>query len=119
MIAANYFKFEDNEDPGEEEENKRPVERWGFWKNDDTVVINSTIFERIMKQGGFQGKSFLSWAKKHDLLELGEGGRTKKKIKNKVFSGRGVVIKTTYGEPEETAVLGALADEMYEDLPFK
>jgi hypothetical protein len=119
MIAANYFKFEDNEDPGEEEENKRPVERWGFWKNTDTVVINSTIFERIMKQGGFQGKSFLSWAKKHDLLELGEGGRTKKKIKNKVFSGRGVVIKTTYGDPEETAVLGALADEIQEELPFK
>lgn len=119
MIAANYFKFEVNEDPGEDDENKRPVERWGFWKNDDTVVINSTIFERIMKQGGFQGKSFLSWAKKHNLLELGENGRTKKKIKNKVFSGRGVVIKTTYGDPEETAVLGALADEMYEDLPFK
>lgn len=119
MIAANYFKFEETEDPRDDDENKRPVERWGFWKNDDTVVINSTIFERIMKQGGFQGKSFLSWAKKHDLLELGENGRTKKKIKNKVFSGRGVVIKTTYGDPEETAVLGALADEMYEDLPFK
>lgn len=118
MIAANYYKFEDSE-TGSDDEHKN-VERWGFWKDEDTVVINGTVFERIMKQGGFQGKSFLSWAKKHDLLDLGEGGRTKKKIKNQVFSGRGVVIKTTYGDPAETAIIGALADEAsYKELPFK
>jgi len=120
IIAANYFRFEDNEDPREsDDESKRPIERWGYWKAEDIVVINGTIFEQIMKKGGFQGKSFLSWANKNKLLEVGDDGRLKKKINNKIFSGRGVVIKTTYGNPIETAVLEDSTDDDYKDLPFK
>jgi hypothetical protein len=111
MIIANSFRFDESSDAN--------AEQWGYWKDDDsTVVIIGSIFNKIMKQGGFQGKSFLSWAKKKNLIECDSSGKTKKLVRFQGKPARAVVLKTTYNV-DESAILGALADEMYEDLPFK
>jgi hypothetical protein len=110
-IIANSFRFDESSDTN--------AEQWGYWKDDDsTVVIIGSIFNKIMKQGGFQGKSFLSWAKKKNLIECDSSGKTKKLDRFQGKPARAVVLKTNYNVDEPT-VLTALADDMYEDLPFK
>ena len=61
------------------------------------MAINGTIFERIMKQGKFQGKAFLSWAKRKNLVDCDKDGNAKKVVKHYGKSIRAVVIDTTYG----------------------
>lgn len=110
-ILANSFRFDGSCDA--------TTEQWGFWKDDDsTVVIIGSVFNKIMKLGGFQGKSFLSWAKKNNLIECDSCGKNKKLVKFLGKPVRAVVLKTTYNT-EETAILGGLADLDYEELPFK
>ena len=118
MIIANSFRFEDNEDGGDDDENKRPVERWGFWKDEDTVVIIGSVFNKIMKQGGFQGKSFLSWARKNNLIECDSSGKNKKLVRFQKKPVRAVILKTTYNA-EESAILEDSSNTDYEELPFK
>lgn len=104
-IVANAYRFEDNPEAN--------VEQWGFWIGENQIAINGTIFERIMKQGKFQGKAFLSWAKRMDLIECDSSGNPKKVVKQYGKPIRAVVIKTT-AEPEN------LEDyEDFKELPFK
>lgn len=107
IIAANHSRFEYDIESS--------AEQWGFWVKDDVqLAINGTIFERIMKQGGFQGKAFLSWAKRNNLIECGEGGRTKKVVRAYGKTLRAVVIDTTWSRDRD-AELEAITAE----LPFK
>lgn len=114
MVVANMFHFEASEDS----DIKDTVERWGYWKDEETVVIIGQRFDRIMKEGGFQAKSFLSWAKRHDLVECDPKGNTKKVVKFLGRSVRAVIINTNYNT-EESAIIGALADSLEDELPFK
>ena len=111
-ISANLFRFEDNSEAN--------VEQWGIWKDEDTVAINSTIFENIMRKGGYQGKAFLAWARRMDLLECGESRRPKKVIKMYGKSVRAVVLKVRYeGEEDaENAVNSTSIDSLEKALPF-
>lgn len=108
-VVANSFRFDDDTETA--------GEKWGFWK-DNSVIINGTIFNRLMKQGGFQGKSFLSWAKKKNLLECDPKGNPKKVVKFLGNSIRAVVIRTDYGM-EENPVISTVSDDFPEELPFK
>ena len=108
-VVANSFRFDDD--------TETTGEKWGFWK-DNSVIINGTIFNRLMKQGGFQGKSFLSWAKKKNLLECDPKGNPKKVVKFLGNSIRAVVIRTDYGM-EENPVISTVSDDFSEELPFK
>ena len=61
-IATNPSKFAN--DP----ENK--TEQWGiFLEGDQYAVIVGKIFDRLMKEAGFQSKAFLSWAKKNGVIK--------------------------------------------------
>lgn len=115
IVVANMFHFEDSETGSED---KDRVERWGFWKDEDTIVIIGDRFNKIMREGGFQAKSFLSWAKRKGLIECDPKGLTKKVVKFMGKAIRAVVIKTNY-DTEEAAIIGALADSIEEELPFK
>jgi len=115
IIAANAYKFtvENAVDASLD------MESWGFWKGENQVVIIGTIFDSLIKKGGFQSKAFLSWCKKHDLVETDLKGNPKKLVKKWGNTFRAVVIRTDYCDPEELKTLEnqALEDD-FKDLPF-
>lgn len=77
FVISNSYKFKTNED---DTTNASDKEMFGFWKESDTVCIIGQVFDRAMKQGGFQSRAFLSWAKGLNLIET-QDGRTKKVVK--------------------------------------
>lgn len=105
-IAANQFRFEENPETNSEQ--------WGMFQEGNKVAIIGTVFERLMKSGGFQGKAFLSWAKRNKLLDCDVIGNPKKVIKFYGRTARAVVIRTDFGldGPEEL-------DPIIKELPFK
>lgn len=104
-IAANQFRFEEN--------TEITTEQWGMFQEDNKVAIIGTVFERIMKQGGFQGKAFLSWAKRKDLIEYDMRGTPKKVIKFYGKTARAIVIKTDYCQEKPIEI-----DPIIKELPF-
>lgn len=61
-IATNPSKFANDPDS--------KTEQWGiFLDGDQYAVIVGKIFDRIMKEAGFQSKAFLSWAKKNGVIK--------------------------------------------------
>lgn len=112
QININFFEEDDDDD-----NSGAPRQRWGFFKGESQVVIWSAKFDEIMEKGGFQAKSFLAWAKKHDLLELGDGNRPRKLISHgKIRASRAVVIKTDYGN--ETPIDSGFEAVDDSELPF-
>lgn len=105
VIASNQFRFEDDSEV--------KTEQWGLFQEDNKVAIIGTVFERIMKQGGFQGKSFLSWAKRMDLVECDTAGNPKKVIRFYGKTARAVVIKQGFQQEAEEI------DPIIQNLPFK
>lgn len=111
-IQINIRNFEDSET-----DDAVQYQKWGFFKDDNYVAIYSAKFDDILSGGGFQAKSFLAWAKKKNLLELGEDGRTRKNISHGNIRGsRAVVIKTDYGN--ETPIDADFVTADMENLPF-
>lgn len=51
-------------------------EVWGKIDADKVYIIKS-VFDREMQSQGFNSTAFLSWAKRRDLIECGDGRRTK------------------------------------------
>ena len=124
-LSVNARHFADND--GEEVEGN--IEQWGFWKDSDHVVINGNVFDEILKGAGFQSRAFLSWCKKHDLIETDAKGNAKKGVRYKGNLFRAVIIDVTYKhgmeEPEEIHEKPEndgfmhLPDGIQEELPFK
>lgn len=106
-IISNSFKFKSNEHDTDVASDK---ELYG-WKKDTKVCIIGTVFDRVMKQGGFQSRAFLSWAKKENLIECGADGRAKKLSKINGSPVRCVVI-------DLVDLDGTDFDEFYGDIPF-
>lgn len=103
-ISANAFRFE--------EDDEMKVEQWGFWQDDKRkqVAIIGTVFDKIIKQSGFQSKAFLSWCKRVGIVETDAKGSAKKVVRryNQVF--RAVIIRVDY--------LMEDAEDMDEKVPF-
>jgi putative DNA primase/helicase len=53
-------------------------EVWGRIEDEYTIII-SNVFEQMCKRGNFSSRSFLSWAKKRNLLDHEEKRNTKRK----------------------------------------
>lgn len=71
MIASNYsLHFEYDVE--------RPQALWGVIEDGYAVIIGS-VFNKLMKDAGFQDKAFLAWAAKQKLLKTNGDGRYKKK----------------------------------------
>ena len=59
-------------------------EVWGKYGKDHIYFIKS-VFDKAMSDAGFNSTTFLSWAKRRDLLETESGRHTKKaRIDNKL-----------------------------------
>lgn len=74
FVASNSVRFRSSDD--------NPGEVWGEVSNSYIYIIKS-IFDSKMKDAGFNPVSFLSWAKRRDLLETssGSGFRKRKRLK--------------------------------------
>lgn len=101
VIASNYSKF----DP---DNNDYHGEIWGKGLGGTKTAIIGTVFDKIMKQGGFQTKSFLSWANREGLLEC-DGKQLKKKVSINDSRPRCVVIDMRDDDEELIPA---------EDIPF-
>jgi hypothetical protein len=66
LIASNPLKFNGSDQP----------EVWGKIAPDRIWIIKK-IFDRELQAAGFNGASFLAWAKRRDMLVCDEGRRTK------------------------------------------
>lgn len=78
MVASSINNFKTN-DFGD-----YTKECWGKIEDDyvehiQKIFIIKSIFDRQMKENGYNSQSFLSWAKQRNLLETDEGRNTKRK----------------------------------------
>ena len=112
-ISVNSRHFAEND--GEDIEGN--IEEWGYWKDEDHIVINGNIFDELLKGAGFQSRAFLSWCKKKNLIEPDSKGNSKKLVKHKGNTFRAVIIDTSYNR--ETAENSGFMEEWEDDLPWK
>lgn len=112
-ISVNSRHFADND--GEDVEGN--IDEWGYWKDQDHIVINGNIFEDILKRANFQSKAFLSWCRKNNLIETDKNGNPKKVVKHRGKLFRAVILDTSKGEekPENDGFMPV--DDI--ELPFK
>lgn len=69
VIASNFHKFNELDCNGE---------LWGDYDRiENKVRFIGSIFDRVLKQGGFQPRTFLSWAAKNNIVETDAKGNTK------------------------------------------
>lgn len=105
VIAENQFRFDDV--------NADHTNQWGYYLTDERyVAINGNRFDAIIKEGGFQSKSFLVWCKKQGIIQTDGQGNPKKVVTHNGMNFRAVVIRNDYGHEPETL-------DFTEDLPFK
>lgn len=74
LVARNPSHFDEENDK---------VERWGKIC-DGYIYIVKSVFDRELSNGGFNGTSFLAWARRQDLLKtdpVGKDGKIRKTIK--------------------------------------
>ena len=87
----------------------------GKWIDENTIAIVGSVFDKVMKQNGFQSKAFLSWAAKQGLIDTDNQGNFKK-------------LKKIDGVPVRCVIL-SIRDENYDkpidfedvdlsDIPF-
>lgn len=116
-IAANSFKFTEK---GVSSISSSEI--WGCWTAENQVAIIGSIFNRLLKDGGFQAKAFLSWCKKKNLIECDSKGNPKKNIRpgGSPNPCRAVFILTDYLNNEEAETLkNQELEEDFKQLPFK
>lgn len=85
IVAMNEFHFEETDGF---------VERWG-WKNlhSETICINRTIFGQLMVNGGYDARSFLSWAVRKGIVLGSTVKATGKTIPTKIAKRKGAVMR--------------------------
>lgn len=88
---------------------------YGKWLDNDTVAIVGTVFDKAIKQGGFQSKAFLSWANKQGLIETDNRGTFKKAIRINGVLVRCVIL---FIKDENYDVPQDFSDVDLSDIPF-
>ena len=79
------------------------------------MAIVGTVFDKAIKQGGFQSKAFLSWANKQGLIETDNRGTFKKAIRINGVLVRCVILSIkdeNYDVPQD------FSDVDLSDIPF-
>lgn len=96
---------------------------WGCLDGGYAYIIGN-IFEQMCKRGNFSSKSFLSWAKKRDLLDCSDGRLKKQK---RIGSAKPYCVCLKYPdsvddedstlEPDENGFV-EVTEQMQAELPF-
>ena len=115
-VAMNAFRF--NYDPD------RPTQVWGERRKvgkDAEYLIIGTVFTKLMRDGGFQDKAFLSWAQKNNLLGETELGRFKRMARVEGIDDpvRCVPLLVKYDEKFENTDFMDISDDDMAKLPFE
>ena len=115
-VAVNSFRF--NYDP------ERPTQVWGERREleDCTeILIIGTVFTKLMREGGFQDKAFLAWAKKNNLLGKTEAGRSQRmaRIEGVSDSVRCVPLLIKNEEEDITEGFMRIPEDEQLQLPFE
>ena len=92
VIAANPSRFCESET----DIPTKDTELWGFWKSKNQIAINGSKFDKIMSEGNFQSRAFLSWCERQNLIELDHKGNKKRTVYFNGNNFRAVVIKTDH-----------------------
>lgn len=114
-INMNKFKPDDN--------GKYRNEIWGCIEK-GYVAIMSNVFSRMCEKGNFSSKSFISWAKKRDLIDSVKGRNTKQKRLEGSLSWCVFIKMPHLGEANEESENAShngfteLTEEQQEELPF-
>lgn len=104
-----------------EAEPDKNIDAWGFYLNDgQKVALLPTTFNKLLKDGGFQSRAFLGWAKARNLIEYDEDkSRSQKQMRWKGKKLRMVVLKvqTEIETDPETGFI-RIDDDIADDIPF-
>lgn len=101
-------------------------ECWGT-VDGNVAYINKSIFENALKSGGFSFKSFMNWAKLHDLIiceDHGEGNERRMTVRKVLPSGRLRCVALRIDGPSfarkmsEQEAYQLAAEEIPDDMPF-
>ena len=105
-----------------EKEPDTNVDAWGFYiDKGEKIAILSNVFKKMLKEGGFQDKAFLGWAKSRNLIDSDETeNRNMKQIRWKGKKLRMVVLKvqTEIEVDTETGFVN-IPDDIDNDIPFE
>jgi len=109
-IVINSKRFEDNKESGE---------TWGV-KDFDTIYIIRSIFDRILRDNGYNATAFLSWAKSKKLIKASNGVNTiTKRINGNVCRCVALIVESETSGLSENNTLESLENDLEtEDLPF-
>ncbi len=107
-VAMNPARFDDKVEN---------VEKWGTIEN-GYVIIYTTAFTALCKDGGFSRASFLSWANRKGLLQVEASGKKMDKLKS--FGGNKVrcVFLKLNDNTDKDGFIKVDEDGMQETLPF-
>lgn len=101
-------------------------ECWGV-VDGSVAYINKSIFENTLKNGGFSFKSFMNWARLHDIIvceDHGEGNERRMTIRKVLPTGRLRCVALRIDGPmfakkmSEQEAYQLAAEEIPEDMPF-
>ena len=92
----------------------------GKWIDDNTIAIIGTEFDKVLKQGGFQSKAFLSWANQQKLIEVdSKRGSFKKNVKIGGSGVRCVVLSIKdLDNPDGDSDIDDFRDILDSEIPF-
>lgn len=109
-ISANPARFR-----SAEEQNG---ELWGEKVGNVTYVIR-TIFDRIVENGGFSAKAFLTWAKKNGKIQADDYNGNLRLTKRRMIGGTRVAcVALVMDDEDEPSGGGVWKETKDDDLPF-
>lgn len=116
-VAINMNKFKPESYTGEYK-----GEIWGAIE-DDYIIIQNNVFNRMCEKGNFSSRSFLAWASRLNLIQQDSQGKNTKNKKIGGTQGRCVFLKMLTDADEEGRQIEipeqfmTMSDD--DDLPFK
>lgn len=111
VIVSQHFHFLTSE----ETYPSSNIEVWGCNLPNNRVLIIGSIFDRIMKEGSFQSRAFLSWAAKQKIIEVDASGN--KKVQKKIAGNNRRCVVLRLEEDAENADFTRVSD--IDELPFE
>lgn len=92
-------------------------ECWGKWLDDKHCAIIPSVMREILSKGGYQYKTFISWATREKLLDRYDDNHAGKQIQLNKRRVRCIVIDLSV-DYEENGEFISITDTEASDLPF-
>jgi hypothetical protein len=90
---------------------------WGKWLDDKKCAIIPSIMQKLLSDGGYQYKTFISWATRENLLKRETSKQASIKIDLNGKRTRCIVIDLSV-DFEENDDFISISEDLEDDLPF-